>query len=104
MHRRTCSARQGRISSPERPTSSLTKSGAGTLTLSSANTITGGVRLNAGTLNINNAGVKTPLPNADENLLDGFNRALQEVLPNGNRVLVRGAAEPQKTLEIVPLR
>ena len=37
-------------------TSSLTKSGAGTLTLSTANTITGGVRLNAGQLNINHAG------------------------------------------------
>ena len=36
-------------------TSSLTKSGAGTLTLAAANTFTGGVKLNAGQLNINNA-------------------------------------------------
>ncbi len=36
-------------------TSFLTKTGAGTLTLNAANTITGGVVLNAGQLNINNA-------------------------------------------------
>src|SRR6185369_17953 len=34
---------------------SLTKAGAGALTLSGANTFDGGVNLNAGTLNINNA-------------------------------------------------
>ena len=53
---------------------SLTKAGAGALTLSGANTFASGVTLNAGTLNINNAGVLStngPLGNGGTFTING---------------------------------
>ena len=72
----------------------LTKSGAGALTLSAANTLTTGVNLNAGTLNINNAAalgiITTRLTINAGTTLDNTSGS-NVTIPNKNPITVNGS-------------